>query len=226
MVHSVLIADDHRILLSGLKTLINADPDFEVVATATDGAEALECIRKIEPTIAILDLNMPIRTGLDVLVDATGLGLRTHLVMLAATATDDDIHRIVTAGARGLVFKESAPDLLMQCLRRVVDGGTWYSDDIDGIVSSQGEEKRVWHQRFDSLTDREIEVIRLVNLGRSNKEIAYELQLVGGTVKVHLNNIFRKLKVSNRSELTIRTKGHLKALAEHPQMNVRNAGLS
>jgi DNA-binding NarL/FixJ family response regulator len=217
MVHSVLIADDHRILLGGLKTLIDADPDFEVVATATNGLEALEGIRRTEPTVAILDLNMPVRTGLDVLIDTKSLGLQTRLVMLAATATNDDIHRIVTAGAKGLVFKESAPDLLMQCLRRVVNGGTWYSDDIDGIVSSQGEEKRVWHQRFDSLTDREIEVIRLVNSGCSNKEIAYELQLVGGTVKVHLNNIFRKLQVSTRSELTIRTKGHLKSLAEHPQ---------
>ena len=217
MVHSVLIADDHRILLGGLKTLIDADPDFEVVATATDGAEALESIRSIEPALAILDLNMPTRSGLEVLIDATNLGLRTHVVMLAASATDDDIHRIVRAGAKGLVFKESAPELLLQCLQRVIGGGTWYSDDIRTIVSNQDEEKRIWRERFSSLTDREIEVIRLVNSGHSNKEIAYELQLVGGTVKVHLNNIFRKLQVSTRVELTARTRGHLKSRIGHLQ---------
>lgn len=216
MVHSVLIADDHPILLGGLKALIEADPDFEVVATAADGAAALEGLRKFEPTVAILDLNMPGRTGLEVLMHVRNMALRTDVVVLAATASDDDIHRIVTAGAKGLVLKEAAPQLLMQCLRAVVGGGTWYSEDIAGIVSRQGEEKRVWRERFESLTEREIEVVRLANAGCSNKEIAYELQLVEGTVKVHLNNIFRKLHVATRAELTVRTKGQLRPLAGHP----------
>jgi two-component system nitrate/nitrite response regulator NarL len=214
---SVLIADDHPILLSGLRMLIDADPAFEVVATATDGVEALERIRELEPAIAILDLNMPARSGLQVLAEATGLGLGTRVVILAASATNDDIHRIATGGAMGLIFKEAAPHLLLQCLSSVAAGQSWYSDDIRGIVSSQGEERRVWRERFDSLTDREIEVIQLVNLGRSNKEIAYALNLVEGTVKVHLNNVFRKLQVFTRAELTSRTKGHLRSLATHPQ---------
>lgn len=216
MTYSVLIADDHPILLNGLKSLIDADAEFEVVGVAADGAEALDQIQRLAPTIAVLDLNMPVRSGIDVLTAATELGLQTRVVVLAATATDDDIHRIVTAGAKGLVFKESAPQLLMQCLRTALAGGAWYSDDIAGIVSRQGEEKRLWRARFDSLTDREIEVVRLVNAGRSNKEIAYKLQLVEGTVKVHLNNIFRKLHVSTRLELTARTKGQLHSLAEQP----------
>jgi len=215
MVHSVLIADDHPILLSGLKALIDADPDFEVVATAADGAAALDSVREVEPDIAVLDLNMPIRSGLDVLAQAVSMSLSTRIIVLAATASDDDIHRIVTAGARGLVLKESAPQTLMQCLRAVVAGATWYSDDIPAIVIRQGEEKRLWRDRFDSLTEREVEVVRLVNAGRSNKEIAYELQLVEGTVKVHLNNIFRKLHVSTRAELTARTRGQLRPVAGH-----------
>ena len=207
MAHSVLIADDHPILLSGLKALIDADPDFNVIATAADGAEALETVRSIEPDVAVLDLNMPLRTGLDVLTQVTAMHLNTDVVVLAATASDDDIHRLVTAGAKGLVLKESAPQLLMQCLRAVVGGDVWFTEDIAGIVLRQGEEKRVWRERFESLTEREVEVVRLANAGASNKEIAYELQLVEGTVKVHLNNIFRKLRVSTRAELTSRTKG-------------------
>lgn len=215
MGHSVLIADDHPILLSGLKALIDADPDFNVVATAADGATALEKVRQIEPDVAVLDLNMPLRTGLDVLTQITASGLGTSVVVLAATASDDDIHRLVTAGAKGLVLKESAPQLLIACLRAVAAGHVWFSEEVPAIVSRQGEQKRLWRERFESLTEREIEVVRLANAGASNKEIAYALQLVEGTVKVHLNNIFRKLHVSTRAELLSRTKGQLMPMAGH-----------
>jgi DNA-binding NarL/FixJ family response regulator len=215
MGHSVLIADDHPILLSGLKALIDADPDFTVVATAADGATALEKVRQIEPDVAVLDLNMPLRTGLDVLTQITASGLGTSVVVLAATASDDDIHRLVTAGAKGLVLKESAPQLLIACLRAVAAGQVWFSEEVPAIVSRQGEQKRLWRERFESLTEREIEVVRLANAGASNKEIAYALQLVEGTVKVHLNNIFRKLHVSTRAELLSRTKGQLMPMAGH-----------
>ena len=210
-----MIADDHPILLSGLKALIDADPDFNVVATAADGATALEKVRQIEPDVAVLDLNMPLRTGLDVLTQITAAGLGTSVVVLAATASDDDIHRLVTAGAKGLVLKESAPQLLIACLRAVAAGQVWFSEEVPAIVSRQGEQKRLWRERFESLTEREIEVVRLANAGASNKEIAYALQLVEGTVKVHLNNIFRKLHVSTRAELLSRTKGQLMPMAGH-----------
>ena len=215
MGHSVLIADDHPILLSGLKALIDADPDFNVVATAADGATALEKVRQIEPDVEVLYLNMPLRTGLDVLTQITAAGLGTSVVVLAATASDDDIHRLVTAGAKGLVLKESAPQLLIACLRAVAAGQVWFSEEVPAIVSRQGEQKRLWRERFESLTEREIEVVRLANAGASNKEIAYALQLVEGTVKVHLNNIFRKLHVSTRAELLSRTKGQLMPMAGH-----------
>jgi DNA-binding NarL/FixJ family response regulator len=186
-----------------------------VVATAADGATALEKVRQIEPDVAVLDLNMPLRTGLDVLTQITASGLGTSVVVLAATASDDDIHRLVTAGAKGLVLKESAPQLLIACLRAVAAGQVWFSEEVPAIVSRQGEQKRLWRERFESLTEREIEVVRLANAGASNKEIAYALQLVEGTVKVHLNNIFRKLHVSTRAELLSRTKGQLMPMAGH-----------
>src|SRR3569832_2649816 len=99
--------------------------------------------------------------------------------------------------------------MLLECLKAVGAGGTWYSDDVPGIVTSRSEDERIWRARLALLTEREIEITQLVNQGHSNKEIAYELQLVEGTVKVHLNNIFRKLHVSTRAELTSRTKGQL-----------------
>jgi DNA-binding NarL/FixJ family response regulator len=204
MPHSVLIADDHPILLNGLRALIEEDDSFEVVATATDGAEALERIQALEPEIAILDLLMPSMSGIEAMAQLHEHDIATHVVVLAATASDGDIHRVVTLGARALLFKESAPEVLMHCLREVAQGGTWFADGIADIVSYQAEAKAAWNKRLNSLTPREMEVVRLANSGRSNKEIAFLLQLSEGTVKVHLNNVFRKLNVSTRAELRAR----------------------
>lgn len=204
MPRSVLIADDHPILVNGLKALVDADPDFEVVATAADGAEALDRILAVEPEVAILDLVMPIRSGLSVLGRLSELGASTRIVVLAATATDDDIHRLVTLGAKALLFKESAPQILIECLRRVTEGGTWFADGVANIVSRQAEEKKNWRRLVDSLTAREAEVAQLACSGQSNKEIAYQLHLSEGTVKVHLYNVFRKLDVTSRLELRTR----------------------
>jgi DNA-binding NarL/FixJ family response regulator len=199
---SVLIADDHPIVLGGLRALIDSDPDFHVVATAENGDEAAQKIAQFVPDLAVLDLNMPRQSGLEVLSRVGQAGLATQIVILAAAASDAQIHDIVGAGARGLLFKESAPRVLMDCLTAVVGGGVWLPPGTEQIVSRLEERSRAWQFRMRSLTGRELEVVRLVNSGCSNKEIAYTLQLSEGTVKVHLNNIFRKLNVSTRFELT------------------------
>lgn len=199
---SVLIADDHPIVLGGLRALIDSDPGFQVVATAENGEEALGKIEQFVPDLAVLDLNMPRQSGLEILSRVGQVGLTTQIVILAAAATDAQIHDIVGAGARGLLFKESAPRVLMDCLKIVAGGGVWLPPGTEQIVSRLQERSRAWQFRMQSLTSRELELVRLVNSGCSNKEIAYTLQLSEGTVKVHLNNIFRKLNVSTRFELT------------------------
>ncbi len=201
MAKSVLIADDHPIVLGGLKAVIDADPEFEVVAATTDGEAALAQLLVLQPDLAVLDLNMPGQTGLQVLSRVREAKLATAVVILAAAASEAEIHAIVTAGAKGLLFKESAPRVLLDCLGAVAQGDIWLSPDIERIVLQREEQNRAWQGRMLLLTGREIELVRLVGEGHSNKEIAYTLQLSEGTVKVHLNNIFRKLSVSTRSEL-------------------------
>ena len=201
MAASVLIADDHPIVLGGLRAAIDADPQFRVVASAADGDAALRQIATLQPDVAVLDLNMPGQTGLQVLTKVRDADLSTAIIILAAAATEAEIHAIVTAGARGLLFKESAPRVLLDCLAVVVQGDIWLSPDIEQIVSKREQHNRAWQDRMQLLTDRELDLVRLVGEGRSNKEIAYQLHLSEGTVKVHLNNIFRKFNVSTRSEL-------------------------
>ncbi len=202
MAKSVLIADDHPIVLGGLRAVIDADPGFTVVAGAADGDAALAELAERQPDLAVLDLNMPRQSGLTVLTRARDAALPTAIVILAAAATDAEIHAIVTAGASGLLFKESAPRVLLECLRVVAAGDSWFSPGIDEIVLRREAHNRAWRGRMQSLTEREVELMRLVIAGQSNKEIAYSLQLTEGTVKVHLHNIFRKLSVASRSELT------------------------
>ena len=204
MIHTILIADDHPVVLSGLRALIDADPTFNVVATASDGAQAMDRIAQLAPDIAVLDFRMPLQSGLEVLGRIRVQNLRTRVVILAAAASDHDVHAIVTAGARGLLFKESAPQVLLECLDAVARGETWMPDGTDQIVARTAEQRDLWQSRLLSLTNREFEIVRLVNSGSSNKEIAYALQLREGTVKVHLYNIFRKLDVKTRAELVAR----------------------
>ncbi len=199
---TVAIADDHPIVLRGLSALIEADPGFRVVATAADGELALEAIRATMPDVAILDLNMPQRSGLEVLRELRRLELPTRIVVLAAAATDAEIYDILDAGAAGLVFKEAATDQLLDCLRAVAAGQQWLPvERTAGAASREAARRGKWRRLSPRLTSREAEIVRLVIDGVSNKTLAFRLEVSEGTTKVHLHNIFRKLEVGSRSEL-------------------------
>jgi len=199
--HSVLIADDHPIVLGGLAALIGENSEFHVVARAADGAAALAELQRIAPDIAVLDLNMPIHNGLELVNRAAEMNIATPIVILAAAASDADILALVSSGVAGIVFKDAAPQVLTTCLRSVLKGKRWIPDSALAAVQRQQAKNNLSQSRLSSLTQREIELLRLVQNARSNKEIAFALNLSEGTVKVHLNNMFRKLGVSSRSEL-------------------------
>src|SRR3954468_17607163 len=121
----VLLADDHPIVLGGLRALLQAEPGVEIVAVAPDGATALEMIRAHEPDIAVLDISMPQLTGLGVLEAIEADGLSTRVVILTASASDEQIKHAVERGAWGLLLKESAPGTLLECLEAVSSGQRW-----------------------------------------------------------------------------------------------------
>ena len=208
MATSVAIADDHPIVLKGLSALIDADPDFQVVAISADGAHAFEAIGTFAPDIVILDLNMPGQSGLAVLREMQQQGLRTRAVVLAATASDAEIYDLLAAGAAGLVFKDTAAESLLDCLRAVAAGGLWLPTERTELAASHEAARRdKWRELSPQLTCREVEIVRLVLAGAPNKTLAFRLHVSAGTAKVHLHNIFRKLDVASRSELVELARG-------------------
>jgi two-component system nitrate/nitrite response regulator NarL len=198
---SVLIADDHPVVLKGLVSLLHSCPDFTVVAEYRDGSAALEAIQQLAPDIAVLDMAMPGLSGLEVL--SGGFTSKTNIVFLTAAATDKEIVTAVARGAKGVLHKEVAPDELVQCIREVAHGRQWFSEAATELISNYRARAATLKHVVDQLTNREQDVMRLVSTGLSNKEIARKLKISEGTIKLHLHNIYRKVGVRNRTELTV-----------------------
>ena len=200
---TVTLADDHPLVLRGLAELIATRPQFVVVATATDGHAALAAIRQLTPDAAVVDVNMPKLKGLDVLKAAVGERLSTRIVFLTASLNDESILEAVSLGVYGIVLKDSAPESLLDCLDQVVAGGRWLADEfVQTAISRETVRRQSSRGPIEALTTREVEVMRLVTSGLSNKQVARELALSEGTVKIHLHNVYRKLNLGSRTALT------------------------
>src|SRR4051812_44808871 len=177
----VMLADDHPIVLGGLRALLQAEAGVEIVATAPDGAAALAMIRAHEPEIAVLDIYMPQLTGLEVLEALEADGLATRVVLLTGSASDEQIATAVERGAWGLLLKESAPGTLMECLKTVLAGQRWLPEELVAPAIRRAAERRATDVRPERvLTAREYEIARLLAQGLSNKHIARARHLRGG----------------------------------------------
>jgi len=198
----LVLADDHPFILDALEGLFRLEEDIEVVARCSDGVQALEAVERLEPDVLILDLRMPTADGLDVLRRLHELGSRTWVVLLAGSVEDRELVECLRLGVRGVVLKEMAPRLLVQCVRKVYAGDVWVENRsmtraVDlMLLREAGARDSAAH-----LTPREIEVVQMVAAGLRNKEIAGRLTVTEGTVKVHLHNIYAKLGVDGRLEL-------------------------
>lgn len=199
---SVLIADDHPLVLRALKDLISSEADFEVTAAVTDGASALSSIRYHPPNLAVLDLTMPGHSGLSLLKIIAGEALPVRVIFLTASISDEQILDAITAGVFGILHKESAPEVLIECMRHVAAGQKWLPPElVEPAITRQNDHRNRQRLQSELLTVREAEIVRLVSEGLSNKHIARNLGVSEGTVKIHLHNIYQKLRVDNRTRL-------------------------
>jgi DNA-binding NarL/FixJ family response regulator len=206
---TVVIADDHPVVLAGLQSLIAMAPQFEVVAVAVDGADALEAMRGLRPDIAVLDIQMPRLTGLEVLQAAGHEGLASKIVFLTATVNDAHITDAMAAGAWGIVLKDTASDELLTCLETVAQGSRCIPHELVTAAFGRDRERRGEAERLNGLlTEREREIAVLVARGLGNKEIARLINVTEGTVKIHLHNVYQKLSVSNRTALATLAQRH------------------
>ena len=201
----VLIADDHAFFRDGLRKLLEEADDISVVGEASNGNECINMLDKFKPDILLLDLRMPEKDGLAVLTEVNFESLPTRVIVLTAAEGDRDVVRAMRLGARGVVLKQSASDLLLKSIRQVHDGEIWLDNRMTAEVIDAFKKSAESGQRREKplLSDREKEIVQLVAQGFRNREIGEKLFISEQTVKNHLHNIFDKLGVSDRLELAL-----------------------
>jgi RNA polymerase sigma factor (sigma-70 family) len=199
---SVVIADRHPVVLQGLTNVLGAESGFKVVASCSDGTSCIQAIRSLVPDIAVIDISMPGLTGLEILAIANSESLSTRLVFFTASVEDRELVISAAAGAYGVILKDVAPEILVQSLRQVADGQRLLPlPTSDQTLPREQRNLALRENVLTVLTDRERQIMRLVSEGLSNKEIGRRLNIVDGTIKVHLHNIYQKLEISNRTVL-------------------------
>ncbi len=201
----ILMADDHPIFRDGVRKLLESDDSISIVGEVSNGSECIAALSKLKPDILLLDLRMPEKDGLTVLEEVNFDTLATRVIVLTATEDDNDVVRAVRLGARGVVLKQSATDLLLKSIQKVHSGEIWLDKRMTAEVmraftkSAEGGPRR----EKPLLSDREREIVALVAQGFRNREIGEKLFISEQTVKNHLHNIFDKLGVSDRLELAL-----------------------
>lgn len=198
----VLLADDHIIVRGGLRRILEESGDMEVVAEAAEGREALQQIHQTKPDVAVVDISMPGLDGLEVISQARHYYPKLPILILTMHEEEQYVVRAIAAGANGYITKRSAPEQLVKAIRKVHAGGRYLSDTAaESLAQHMAGGKR--HQSpLDTLSNREIQVLRHLALGRTVKEIAQAYNLSPNTVHTYRLRLLKKLNLRNNSELS------------------------
>ncbi|MBV9762042.1 MAG: response regulator transcription factor [Acidobacteriaceae bacterium] len=188
----IMVADDHNIVRAGLVALLRTVPDFEVVAEAADGKEAIEGFRRHHPDITLMDLRMPLISGVEAVTEIRRTSPGARIIVLTTFDGDEDIYRAIQAGAKAYLLKGMFGEELIEAILAVHAGKSRIPAPI--------AERLADRMAGPGLTGRELEVLRSIVAGRSNKEIGKALSISEATVKTHINNILSKLGVSDRTQ--------------------------
>lgn len=186
----IMIAEDQRMLRGALGSLLNLEDDIEVIAEVENGEEAFKAILSLQPDVCLMDIEMPIKSGLDVAEELKRLGSPCKIIILTTFARPGYFKRAVNAGVHGYVLKDGSSDELAETIRKVNKGKREYAPEL--VFGSLQEE--------NPLTEREREIMKLVAEGKTAKEISAELYLSSGTVRNYISEVINKLHVKNRIE--------------------------
>lgn len=202
----ILLADDHTIVRKGLRMLLESHVEFQVVAEAANGLEAVALAEKHRPDVAVLDVAMPVLNGIEAARQIEGKGLGTEVVFLSMHSDESYVLKALKSGARGYLLKDSAEHDLIQAVTTVHDGKAFFSPAISKMLVEdyvrQMREQKV-EDSYDLLTARERQVLQLLAEGRSNKEVAGLLDLSLHTVETHRGNIMQKLNLHSGAEIIL-----------------------
>jgi len=198
----ILLADDHQVLRSGLRALLNLEPDFEVVGEASNGRVAVRLTETLRPDVVVMDISMPEMDGLKAAEEIRDLGLPTKIVMLTVHADEDYLFQTLKAGASGYVHKSSADRELIDAIRTAYRGDVFlYPSAIKRLLGEYLRGGRKSPDQKEPLTNREREVLKLTAEGYTNNEIAEQLVISPKTVDTYRQRIMEKLNLHHRSEL-------------------------
>lgn len=188
----ILLADDHFVVRMGLSTLINTQQDMSVVAEATNGKQAVEMFRAHNPDVTLMDLRMPEMNGIDAIMAIRDGAPDARIIVLTTYDGDEDIYRAFQGGARAYLLKDMHHDELLSAIRAVHQGQRFVPAAIANRLAERMPRSK--------LTARELDVLKLIVKGMSNREIAANLAITEGTVKIHVNNLLSKLGVNDRTK--------------------------
>lgn len=201
----VLLADDHPALRAGLQVLLEREPDLAVVGEVGDGSEVLAQVQELRPDVLVLDCRVPGISGPEIAAELRRRSSRTRILALSAYSDEKYVRGMVAGGAIGYLMKDEAPGSIVAAVRATARGEGWFSPSV---VSRLASAASYTHSELDDLTERELSVLRLVAIGRSNKGIARALKVTERTVEFHATNLLNKLGLGSRVEAAVWAKDH------------------
>lgn len=201
----IVLIDDHTLFRSGMKALLQRQADLEVIAEAGDGLEGVKIVEQLQPDAVLLDLDMPVMHGRDALAQILNSHPTMAVLMLTVSEDSEDLAECMRLGARGYLLKNINADFLLNSIRRAVDGDSVLSPEMMTklVQSMRNPVAHVATPSADALTPRERETLAWLAQGASNKEIARSLDVAESTIKVHVQNILRKLELNSRVQAAV-----------------------
>jgi len=201
-VSTVIVVDDHPLMRRGITQLLDMDSNFVVVDEATNGIEAFNMVKKQQPDMVLLDLNMKLLSGLETLKALRNECITSKIVILTMSDAKQDVIALINQGANGYLLKGTDPDLLLENLKQIQLGRTVVSESLTPYLDCLDQEDNI-RDKMASLTRRENEIMQEIAKGLSNKEISEKLYISEGTVKVHVKSLLKKLEAKSRVEAAI-----------------------
>lgn len=199
----IMITDDHSMIREGLKNLLELDGEIEVIAEAENGEDCLKKLETITPDVLLLDINMPKMNGLEVLQNLKMRKSKINVLVLTVHNEVEYLMKAVDIGVSGYILKDSESSELKKAIFAIANGETYIQPNLIPVLNSKMIEKNRDEGKIDSLTKRELEVLKLLAVGMYNKEVAEKLNISERTVKNHVSNIFKKLEVTDRTQAAV-----------------------
>lgn len=201
----IVLIDDHNLFRSGIKALLSRQVNFDIVGEAADGLSGVKLVEQTNPDIVLLDLDMPVMNGRETLAQILSVRHEQNVVMLTVSEDGEDLTECMRLGARGFLLKNINAEFLVDCIKRAVDGDNVFSPEMTArlVQSLIRPQHTSTGSALDTLTPRELEILGHLAAGHSNKIIARQLDLAESTIKVHVQNILRKLELSSRVQAAV-----------------------